>query len=237
MVDVESLKNCQTIIGYSFKDATILDAALTHSSAAAHRLHNYERLEFLGDAVLGLLICEHVFNLFPDRREGDLTILKAAAVSRKTCARISDKIGLTALVRVGPGMNRTGGLPVSVAAGLLEAILGAMYLDSGGDLKTIRKFLMPAMNEHLREIINNQHDQNYKSILQQHAQREFGTTPVYHVQAETGLDHDKSFQIYVAIGERQFESRWGNSKKLAEQLAAKCALETLGINLHELNAE
>ncbi len=235
MVDVESLKKCESIIHYKFKESSLLDAALTHSSAAAHHLHNYERLEFLGDAVLGLVVCDHVYTIYPDRREGDLTVIKAAAVSRKSCARISDQIGLSALVRVGAGMNRAGGLPMSVAAGLLEAVIGAMYVDSGGSLDPIRKFLLPLISHHLEEIIRNQHDQNYKSILQQHAQREFGATPVYHVQAEAGLDHDKSFQVFVTIGEHRYEPQWGASKKLAEQLAAKSALEKLGVELANIH--
>ena len=235
MVDLESLNRCEKIIGYKFNDASLLDAALTHSSAVAHHLHNYERLEFLGDAVLGLLVCDHVYTIYPDRREGDLTVIKAAAVSRKTCAQISNEIGLSALVRVGAGMNRSGGLPMSVAAGLLEAIIGAMYVDSGGSLNAIRQFLLPLIGRHIDEIIRNQHDQNYKSILQHHAQRELGTTPVYHLQSESGLDHDKQFQVYVTIGTDRYESQWGSSKKIAEQLAAKAALEKLGVELTNLH--
>jgi len=231
MVDVESLKKCETLVKYKFNDYTLLAAALTHSSAAAHHLHNYERLEFLGDAVLGLIVCGHVYTIYPDRREGDLTVIKAAAVSRRSCARISDEIGLSALVRVGAGMNRAGGLPMSVAAGLLEAVIGAIYVDSGGNLAPVRDFVLPLIEKHLEEIIRNQHDQNYKSILQQHAQREFNSTPVYHVLAEAGLDHDKSFQVYVTIGDQRFEPQWGGSKKIAEQAAARCALERLGVEL------
>ncbi len=235
MVDVECLKKCEAIVNYQFKESSLLDAALTHSSATTHHLHNYERLEFLGDAVLGLVVCDHVYTIYPDRREGDLTVIKAAAVSRKSCARISDHIGLSALVRVGAGMNRTAGLPMSVAAGLLEAVIGAIYVDSGGNLEPIRQFFLPLIGQSLDEIIQNQHDQNYKSILQHHAQREFGSTPVYHVQAEAGLDHNKSFQVYVTIGGQRYEAQWGASKKLAEQAAAKSALEKLGVELANIH--
>lgn len=235
MVDMESRSQCEKIVGYQFHDTSLLDTALTHSSAAAHHLHNYERLEFLGDAVLGLLVCDHVYTTYPDRREGDMTVIKATAVSRKTCAQISNEIGLSSLVRVGAGMNRSGGLPMSVAAGLLEAVIGAMYVDSGGNLTPIRQFLLPLISRQIEEIIRNQHDQNYKSILQHHAQRELGTTPHYHVQAESGLDHDKQFQVYVIIGTEKYEPQWGSSKKVAEQLAAKAALEKLGVVLTNLH--
>jgi len=115
MAKPDVLEKAQKVLEYRFQNPKLLEAAITHASSASDRLESNERMEFLGDAVLGLIICRRVYELYPDRREGQLTVLKSAVVSRKTCAAVSDTIGLTELIRVGPGMEKPGRLPHSLA--------------------------------------------------------------------------------------------------------------------------
>jgi ribonuclease III len=227
MVTSEILEKCQAILEYRFKNAQLLDAAITHASSASNRLDSNERLEFLGDAVLGLVICRRVYEMFPDRLEGQLTVIKSAVVSRKTCASISDEIGLTGLIRVGPGMEKPGRLPHSLAAGVFEAVVGAIYLDGGFDAAA--QFVLKHMQQWLESYAQSAHQYNFKSMLQQHVQRIAGCTPTYEVLDESGPDHNKSFRVRVIIGGKTYDPSWGHSKKQAEQEAAFLALRALGI--------
>ena len=227
MIDSAILAKGMEILGYQFKDSALLDTALTHASCADDRRHSNERLEFLGDSVLGLVICHHVYDQYPEKLEGELTILKSAVVSRKTCAAISNETGLTALISVGPGMDKAGRLPHSLAAGVFESVVGAIYLDGGFD--AARQFILRATEKLVKLYASATNQQNYKSILQQHTQRTSGGTPVYEVLAESGPDHDKSFCIRVLTAGRTFESAWGQTKKQAEQQAAFNALRELGV--------
>ncbi len=225
MVSLEILEQCQGILEHRFHDARLLNEALTHASCATDRLLSNERLEFLGDAVLGLVICRYVYESFPDWAEGQLTILKSAVVSRKTCAKVSNAIGLTDLIRVGPGMERPGRLPASLAAGVLESVVGAIYLDAG--FEEARRFVLRHMRKWIDFYASSAHHQNFKSLLQQHAQRTFGCVPAYDVLGESGPDHKKSFQVRVRIADREFEPAWESTKKQAEQRAALLALQAL----------
>ena len=227
MIDPAMLAKCMEIIGYQFKDPALLDTALTHASCADDRRRSNERLEFLGDSVLGLLICHHVYDQYPEKLEGELTILKSAVVSRKTCAAISNETGLTGLISVGPGMDKTGRLPHSLAAGVFESVVGAVYLDGG--FLAAREFILRTTDKWVTLYASTTHQQNFKSILQQHTQRTSGGTPVYEVLAESGPDHDKSFCIRVLTAGKAFESAWGQTKKQAEQQAAFNALRELGV--------
>ncbi len=216
---------CQERLGYRFKDPTLLYAALTHASGASDRLNSNERLEFLGDAVLGFLTCELLFNRFPDYLEGDLTLIKSNLVSRSTCARIGNDLGLANFLLLGKGMDLRRGLPKSLVANALESVLAAIFLDGG--MMAARRFLI----EHLvSEIQANEDDSlqlNFKSSLQQLAQRDFGAPPSYHVLDEQGPDHRKSFQICAQVSGRRFTPAWGSNKKHAEQRAAGNAIAEL----------
>ncbi len=227
MVIQEILDQCQAIIEYQFRNPELLDAALTHSSCADNRLLSNERLEFLGDAVLGLIVCQRLYEIYPEHLEGELTKLKSAVVSRRTCAAISNAIGLTALIRVGRGMEGAGNRPSSLAAGVFESVVAAIYLDGG--FENARTFVLKHTETWILQYARTSHQQNYKSLLQQYVQRQLGGTPTYEVLDETGPDHNKSFQVRVVANDRGFSPAWGTTKKDAEQQAALKALQELGM--------
>ncbi len=227
MISEELVQQCELILGYRFQDHGLLKAALTHASIADDRLHSNERLEFLGDAVLGLVVCHRLFEIYPEDMEGELTKLKSAVVSRNTCAAVSNAIGLTELMFVGKGMEQRGDRPSSIAAGVFEAIIAAMYLDGGFDVA--RDFIVRHMEPWIEQYASTEHQENYKSALQQYAQKNLSGTPMYELLDEKGPDHSKCFEIRVVIGARAFTSAWGAAKKQAEQRAAQRALEELGL--------
>src|SRR5690349_11080383 len=214
----ELVARCETMLDYRFRNHELLREALTHASIADERRLSNERLEFLGDSVLGLVVCHRLFEIFPDYLEGDLTKLKSAVVSRNTCAAVSNAVGLTELIFVGKGMMGRGGTgaerPSSLAAGVLESIIAAIYLDGGFD--AARTFILRHMDGYIQRYAATTHQQNYKSLLQQHAQKALSSTPQYELLDEKGPDHSKCFEVRVVIGGRAFGSAWGPAKKQAE---------------------
>ena len=215
------------IIGYSFKDKRLLNKALTHASIAGHRLESNERMEFLGDAILGYVVCEYLFQEFPDLHEGEMTKIKSAVVSRRVCAKISQQINLNSMLSLGKGMILHRALPSNVSAAVLEAIVAAIYMDGGID--EARRFILENMKPFIHEAAQSTHQQNFKSVLQQYAQRGMPRNPSYHVLDEKGPDHAKCFEVCVELGGRQFSSAWANVKKDAEQRAALLALQELDL--------
>ncbi|QKK07391.1 MAG: ribonuclease III [Planctomycetota bacterium] len=229
-MDGESLariEQIEDIIGYRFTDRSLLERAFVHSSVASCRLESNERLEFLGDSVLGLVACQRIFDLYPDLLEGDMTKIKSAAVSRRTCAKLARSLGLQKLLVVGKGMMGQTALPQSLSAAVLEAVVGALTLDGG--LKAARRFLLPLLDPVIEAAAESGHQHNFKSVLQQHAQQQLERSPGYRTLDEKGPDHSKCFKVCVEIGERQFDAVWGQSKKEAEQHAALIALIELGL--------
>jgi len=222
----DSVVRAQQIIGYEFTRPELLDLALTHASSADHRLASNERLEFLGDAILGMIVCEFLFEAYPDLQEGELTKIKSAVVSRDTCAKVAIKLGLDELIQLGKGMSSRGDVPHSLAAGVFEAVVGAMYIDGG--MEVTRKFLRDCLRPRIRNAVKSGHQHNFKSALQQLAQQELEQPPQYIMLDEKGPDHAKCFEVCVEIGARRFPSSWGRSKKQAEQQAALNALIELG---------
>ena len=226
-----ALKQCQDIIGYRFDDEGLLEVALKHSSACGQRVDSNERLEFLGDAVLDIIICEELFRRFPHYLEGDLTILKSAVVSGKSCAQVARKLELQPFLQVGKGIDEQGGLPDSLVAAMLESIIGAIYLDGG--LKEAQKFVMRQFEPLITLASEDQYHRDYKSMLQQHAQAKLGVTLNYELLDEKGPSHAKAFEIGVSMviegKTRRFTPAWGISKKEAEQEAARKSLEELGV--------
>lgn len=220
------LNACQERIGYRFNDSSLLRAALTHSSSANSRKESNERLEFLGDAILGLVVCQVLYERLPDATEGDLTKIKSAVVSRRACARVADQLRLTEALALGQGMEPGHHLPPSLAAAVLESIIAAIYLDSG--LEAARRFILEHMDGEIEEASASEHQFNYKSQLQQYGQRQLNAAPRYELLDEKGPDHAKCFEIAVSIAHHQFPSAWGPSKKEAEQKAALLALIDLG---------
>jgi len=222
-----TLEKCQQAIGYYFQDIDLLRKALTHASIADDRLESNERLEFLGDSVLGMIICHELFSRFPHYLEGELTKIKSMIVSRRTCARMAEKIGLQEFLLVGKGMISHRKLPSSCSAAVIESIIGAIFIDGG--LDAARQFILRHTGHLLDEADAKQHQENFKSMLQQYVQQRLSATPAYEILDEKGPDHSKCFEISVVIGQRRFPSAWGPSKKQAEQLAAFYALQELGL--------
>lgn len=219
------LDDCQTAIGYRFQNIETLRSALTHASGADSRLLSNERLEFLGDAVLGLVVCERLFTCFPEYLEGDLTKIKSVVVSRRTCAHISRQLKLEDYLIMGKGMNSSASFPASVLADVFESMIAAIYLDGG--LEPAREFILKYMGPEIDQVAEGAHGGNYKSVLQQLAQREFGATPLYQLLDEKGPDHSKCFKIAAVIGRQSYASAWGRNKKEAEQKAALNALSQI----------
>jgi ribonuclease-3 len=205
-----------------FRDPGLLVSALTHASGAQHRLASNERLEFLGDAILGFLVCERLFRLFPDSLEGDLTRIKSVVVSRETCSRLSEQLGLADFLIVGKGLAVNRPVPSSVLSDLFESLVAAIYLDGG--LEAVRPIVERLLEPEIEQVASGALGSNHKSLLQQWAQRDFGVTPTYEVLRESGPDHSKSFYVTAQIGSRRYAPAWGRNKKEAEQRAASNAL-------------
>jgi len=220
--EAEVLEDCQKAIGYRFRQPDMLRAALTHTSGADTRLGSNERLEFLGDAVLGLVTCEQLYLQFPDYEEGDLTKVKSAVVSRRTCARISRQLNLGDFLFMGKGIHVHGVIPSNLLADVFESLVAAIYLDGG--LEPAKKFILQYINPEIEQIAEAAHAGNHKSMLQQVAQRDFGETPLYEMLDEKGPDHSKCFKIAAVIGKYRHAAAWGRNKKEAEQKAAMNAL-------------
>ena len=223
----ELRERAEQVLGHRFKNPDLLKEALTHASIADNRLDSNERMEFLGDAVLDLIVCEALYHRFPSYQEGDLTKVKSAVVSRRTCAEVANETGLTDLLIIGKGISSRSSMPSSLAAAVYESIVAAVYLDGG--FEVVKEYVLRTMTPKLEEIASNDHQQNFKAMLQQHAQKQLGATPMYELLDEKGPDHSKCFEICVCIEGRRFTSAWGPNKKMAEQKAALLALEDLGV--------
>jgi ribonuclease-3 len=217
----EVLEECQATIGYRFQRPELLRAALTHTSGANTRLASNERMEFLGDAVLGLVCCEQLYTRYPEYQEGDMTKVKSAVVSRRVCARISKRLNLGDFLFMGRGLHSHHEVPPNILADVFEALVAAIYLDGG--LEAAKKFILEYLIPEIEHAAGGGHG-NHKSVLQQEAQRKFGETPKYRVLDEQGPDHNKCFKIAAEIHKHRYPAAWGINKKEAEQKAAMNAL-------------
>jgi ribonuclease-3 len=226
-VTPELRQRAEQILGYTFANPDLLKEALTHASVADNRLNSNERMEFLGDAVLDLIICESLYKRFPEYQEGELTKIKSAVVSRRNCGEVSNETGLIDLLIIGKGISNRDTMPNSLAAAVYESIVAAIYLDGG--FEVARQYILRTMTAKIESIASNTHLHNYKAVLQQHAQKSMGAAPVYDLLDEKGPDHSKCFEVCVRIDGRRFSSAWGPNKKMAEQKAALLALEELGV--------
>ncbi|UCD52689.1 MAG: ribonuclease III [Phycisphaerales bacterium] len=226
-MDKDTLHQIEQILGHQFTNAALVKRAFMHSSAADNRLDSNERLEFLGDAILSTVICETLFEMFRDYAEGELTKMKSMLVSRGTCARVARRLGLPKFLTVGKGMLSSKALPTSLAAGLLEAVIAAVYIDSG--FEAAREFIVRHFANLIEQVDSEEAHGNYKSLLQQHSQEQFSVAPIYVLLDEKGPDHNKCFESEVVIEQRHFASAWGANKKEAEQKAAYNALVELGV--------
>lgn len=222
------MEQLQNNLGYQFKNPALLARALTHSSYANERhvdTGDNERLEFLGDSVLGFITAEYLFANHRDFPEGELTKLRAYAVCEKSLFSYAEEIGLGNYLKLGKGEERTGGRTrPSVLSDAFEAVIAAIYLDGGMDeaKKFVLRFVVPYVEAKPTF-------KDYKTMLQEVVQKNQGETLEYVLVSETGPDHDKCFTVEVHLNSNVIGRGVGGSKKKAEQNAAKEALELMGI--------
>lgn len=225
-MDLENfLANCQSRMGYTFRNKELLRTALTHASGADTPCQSNERMEFLGDAVLGYVICNYLYERLPNTLEGDMTKIKSSVVSRVACQKICKQLGLDKFLILGRGLGRSNRIPDSIFANTLEAFIAAVYLDGG--MEAARKFVLRVFQEEIEEVSQDSDAHNHKSVLQHYSQKNLGQIPEYKILDIQGPEHRKTFNVQVRIGERIFPSAWGVTKKEAEQRAAENALADL----------
>ncbi len=217
-------------IGYSFKNKTLLDLALTHSSYGnENHCPCNERLEFLGDSVLSIIISEYLFLNMPDVDEGKLSKVRASLVCEQTLSKFSKAMNIGELIKLGKGEATTGGRSrASILSDAFEAILAAIYLDS--DMATAKKWVLEKMKNMLKLAVEGKTYKDYKTILQEHVQKTGGTIS-YKVIFESGPDHNKDFLVEVIVNGEKKASAHGMSKKDAEQNAAKKVLVEFGYEI------
>jgi len=222
------IKDLEAAIGYRFKNISLLQNALTHSSYANERWHNSllsnERLEFLGDSILGMTVAEYLYRNFPDRPEGELTRMRADMVCEKALAKVAARIGLGRHLMLGNGEEQSGGRSRdSILADAVESVIAAAFLDGGMD--AARQFIDRFV---LVEIpVQKLHNADYKTALQELVQQKKNQVLSYVLTGESGPDHDKHFEVEVKLNGTAIGTGSGSSKKRAEQDAARCALEKM----------
>ncbi len=222
------IKDLETAIGYRFKNITLLQNALTHSSYANERWHNSlmsnERLEFMGDSILGMVVAEYLYRNFPDRPEGDLTRMRADMVCEKTLAAVAHRIGLGQHLLLGNGEEQSGGRSRnSILADAVESVIAASFLDGGMEAarQFIRQFILVEVP------VSKLHNVDYKTALQELVQQKKNQVLTYILVGESGPDHDKQFDVEVKLNGNRVGYGTGSSKKRAEQDAARAAIEKL----------
>lgn len=221
------LEELQRSLAYAFQDPALLNLSLTHKSFVnenGHPMMDNERLEFLGDAVLELMVSDYFLRRFPESAEGDLSKLRAAVVRQSHLAKLARKVDLGSYLLLGKGEEQTGGRQkTSLLADTLEAVLGAVYLDAGYD--GVRSVFLTCFEGEINHVVHQKERRDFKSELQEYTQERLGCVPLYRVVKSYGPDHDKIFEVEVAVGEEIRASGSGKSKKEAEQRAAKSVLD------------
>ncbi|WP_337266453.1 ribonuclease III [Oryzifoliimicrobium ureilyticus] len=214
------------LIDHHFEDKGRLDRALTHASARAQKGGNYERLEFLGDRVLGLCIAELLFRTFGSAAEGELSVRLNQLVSAETCAAVADEIGLHKFIRTGSDVKKlTGKRMMNVRADVVESLIAAIYLDGG--LEVARRFILKYWQSRAAKADGARRDA--KTELQEWAHAKFGLTPTYRVEDRSGPDHEPRFTVVVEVDGVAPETGVERSKRAAEQVAATRMLEREGV--------
>lgn len=223
-----NLKPLQELIGYTFKNEKSLTVALTHRSCLNEPgvTESYERLEFLGDAVLEMMISVYLFNKFPDKMEGYLTAARSAIVRTESLSKISKEKGIDTFIIMSKGEESTGGRNnPSILEDVIESLIGAIYCDGG--IEAANHFFSQFILPNAKEIINENHLKDAKSTLQEKVQSKGFTSPQYKTVSETGPDHDKTFEVAVVIENKKITTGLGKSKQEAEQSAAKKAIKLI----------
>lgn len=227
------LSGLEECLGYKFSNIALLETATTHSSyvnevkSRGEAPECNERLEFLGDSVLSIIVSRYLFSEYKDIQEGDLTKIRASVVCEKALAKYAKKIGLGNYLLLGRGEDHNNGRErPSITADAFEAVLGAFYIDTGFDSEPIAKFLMPFVKDEIEFIRSSASFVDYKTTLQQIVQQANGERLEYVLVGEKGPDHNKTFMVEARLNSNVIGSGEGASKREAEQMAAKKALET-----------
>jgi ribonuclease-3 len=228
----KKLLEFQNIIGVNFDNIDLLDNALTHTSYAnQHNLtynHHNERLEFLGDAVLSIVVSEYLYKKYKNKPEGKLTKIRAGVVCESSLAEISRKLTVNQYLRIGKGEELSGGREKdSLIADACEAIIAAIYLDKG--IEIVKEFIISNLSNKIEFAGKEKNYNDYKTRLQEYAQKGTSAVIKYMIVSESGPDHNKVFETEVYINNKCYGSGVGKSKKEAEQNAAKEALNSLGV--------
>ena len=227
------IKDLENAIGYRFKNITLLQNALTHSSYANEywrdSLRSNERLEFLGDSILGMVVAEYLYRTFPERPEGELTRMRADMVCERALAKVADRLDLGSHMLLGHGEEQGGGRErASILADAVESVIAACFLDGGMDAakKLIETFILCEVP------VSKLSNADYKTAFQERVQQKKDQTITYRLIGESGPDHDKSFQVEVLLNGQVVGTGTGSSKKRSEQDAARDALQRLyGVSL------
>ena len=222
------IKDLEAAIGYRFQNISFLQNALAHSSYANEHWHNSlmsnERLEFLGDSILGMVVADYLYRSFPNRPEGELTRMRADMVCERALAKVANQICLGSHILLGKGEEQGGGRSrESILADAVESIIAACYLDGGMDAakQFVERFILSDVP------VTKLHNADYKTALQELVQQKKNQTIQYTLVGESGPDHDKQFRVELSINGEVIGSGTGTSKKRAEQEAAKTAIEAL----------
>jgi ribonuclease-3 len=221
MSDYSKLEKC---LGYQFKDKNLIVEALTHKSYK--KPYNNERLEFLGDAVLNLIVGEYLYHKFPKSNEGELSKIRASLVNETGFTKLAKDINLGDFIYISVAEERNNGRKkASILSDAFEAIMGAIYLESG--LNNLKPIMLQLLENSYDKINLDVLFSDYKTALQEITQSMFGTIPEYKLEKSFGPDHQKEFEVSIWIDEKNYGTAKGKSKKLAQQAVAKIALEKL----------
>ena len=224
-----NLENFETNIGYKFKNTELLNTALTHSSAINEQKNtSNQRLEFLGDAVLQIIISDYLYNLLPNENEGTLSKLRSLIVCADSLHVVSLPIMLNEYIILGRGELLSGGRnKKNIIADAYESVVGAIYLDGGYDFA--RDFVMNTLRDIIEKAVSGRLTYDYKTTLQEYVQGKIGENLSYQLMGVEGPEHDQTFYSRVVIGSRTFDSASGHNRKQSEQNAAQLALRELGV--------
>ncbi len=226
---IKDLSRLQKILHIHMKDISLLDHALTHRSFANENndgSYDNERLEYLGDSVLGLVVNEYLFKRYEKYHEGDLAKIKSTVVSEEVLSLVAHEIVLGDYLLLGKGEANSGGRTRdSILANAVEALIGALYLDSG--MKKAKEFVLSLLKSHIEKINRMEYLRDPKTALQEFVQKRFKEKPVYEVVEETGPDHQKVFIVRLMVRNKEILFGKGSSKRRAEMDAARCALEKI----------
>ena len=212
-----------------FRSFELLNLSFTHRSCGnedASRSQNNERLEFLGDAVLGLVAASSLFDMLGERSEGELARIKSYVVSEEVLSELSKGLGIDEYLLLGKGEEQSGGRSKkAILADAAEALIGAYYLDAG--FEAASRFVRLLIEPEIAKVLQNRHHKDYKTMLQEYAQKYFRSYPVYRLKKKTGPDHDKTFWVSCELAGKEYGALSGKNKKEAEQNAAQAAYDAI----------